>query len=116
MPLFIVQITNKPGTKDARADALPDHHRYLRDRAGNVLIGGAILDESETGPTGSIYVIEAGSLNEARRFADDDPLTHAGTRGEIVVCPWRTALYDRRYVFGTAAAGDPIPGQAPPTT
>jgi uncharacterized protein len=114
MPLYALQITNKPGAEDIRAAHLPAHHNYLAANAPMLLIGGATLDDGESIATGALYILDCASLDQARKFADEDPLTVSGSRSKIVISPWRTAVIDREYVFGTPKAGAPIPGQAPP--
>jgi len=50
------------------------------DQAGRVVLAGPLTDK-----TGSLIIIEAASLEEARRFADEDPYTIHGVfeRGEV---------------------------------
>jgi uncharacterized protein len=114
MPLFAIKITNKPGAEEVRAAHLPAHHDYLAANAPILLIGGAILDDEESKATGALYILDCASFNDARKFANEDPLTVSGSRSEVIVSPWRTAVIDREYVFGTPKAGAPIPGQALP--
>ncbi|API61261.1 YciI family protein [Sphingobium scionense] len=109
MPFFVATIENKPGTEAARARAQEAHREYLRAQAHRILIGGAVLDDAETAPHGSVYVFEAETARDAQRFTDEDPLTVAGTRSAITIRPWRQAVFNRDYVLGTPEAGAPFP-------
>ena len=114
MPHFAIYIENDLARRNERDDNIHAHHDYLREHAEGLLIGGAFLDDAEEFAEGALYVLEAASLEAARQFVDNDPLTRCGSRRVVKVMPWRTAVLGREYVFGTAAAGDPIPGQKPP--
>jgi uncharacterized protein len=114
MPLYAVYVTNKSGAESIRAANLPAHHDYLAANAADILIGGATLDDDEAKAAGALYIIDKASITAAWAFANEDPLTLSGARAQISVYPWRTAVIDREYVFGTERAGAPIPGQAPP--
>lgn len=114
MPHFAIRIVNDPNAAAIRAAHLPHHHRYLATHAGRLLLGGATLDADETHATGALYVIDCENIEAAQKFAAEDPLTISGSRREIVIEPWRLAVLDSAYVFGTERAGAPIPGQAPP--
>ena len=53
------------------------------DRAGRVVLAGPLTDK-----TGSLIVIEAGSLEEARQFAHEDPYTLHGVFERVEVHPF----------------------------
>lgn len=116
MPFFAIIIENDLEKRSERDAVIHHHHDYLQQNADRLLLGGATLDDAETYGAGSLYVIEAETRADAQRFADEDPLTVAKTRKRIEVKPWRLAVIDRDYVFGTPRAGAPIPGQTPPTS
>jgi uncharacterized protein YciI len=52
------------------------------DRAGRVVLAGPLTDK-----TGSLIVIEANSLEEAQKFARDDPYTVHGVFERVEVHP-----------------------------
>ena len=53
------------------------------DKAGRVVLAGPLTDK-----TGSLIIIEAASLEEARRFADEDPYTIHGVFERVEVHPF----------------------------
>ncbi len=53
------------------------------DQAGRVVLAGPLTDK-----TGSLIVIEAASLEEAQRFAREDPYTVHGVFERVVVHPF----------------------------
>ena len=109
MKLFIALIRNKPEAEAIRAANIEAHRTFLRKHASRFLIGGAQLGEDETSMYGSAYVFEAESLSAAVAFFAQDPLSIADTREQVTIRPWRQALFDREYVFGTAKAGEGFP-------
>ncbi|WOF45880.1 hypothetical protein KNJ79_21055 (plasmid) [Sphingopyxis indica] len=111
MPLYIATIQNRQGDECDRASSVDAHRQYLRAHAWRILLGGAVLDETETKLIGAVYVFEADDLTSAQGFVNDDPLSVAGLRETIIVRPWRQALFDREFVLGTAKAGAPFPGE-----
>lgn len=114
MPFYAIRVDNDLTKRAERDAAIHDHHAYLKSEAAMIHLGGAFLNDDEAHAIGALYVIEAASLEAARQFADNDPLTKCGSRASIKVSPWRHAVIDREYVFGTERAGAPIPGQKKP--
>ncbi|MBA5865363.1 MAG: hypothetical protein GDA67_01550 [Nitrospira sp. CR1.3] len=53
------------------------------DREGRVILAGPLTDK-----TGSLIVIEADSLEEARKFAQEDPYTINGVFQRVEVHPF----------------------------
>ncbi len=84
---------------EKRATARPAHlARLSRLRAqGRLLVAGPnpAIDAIEPGPagfSGSLVVAEFESLEEARRWADEDPYVAAGVYREVTVKPFKPVL------------------------
>lgn len=73
-----------------------EHRAYLHaDLSGSgvrVVFGGPLLDESTGEPAGTLIVVEAPSLEDARHLADNDPYTKAGLFEKLSIQPWRFAI------------------------
>ena len=60
------------------------------DQAGRVILAGPLTDK-----TGSLIVIEANSLEEAQKFAQEDPYTVHGVFERVEVHPF-TQVFPKR--------------------
>jgi uncharacterized protein len=71
---------------DAVAAARPVHRACMADlkRQSKLAAGGPFDDL-----TGALFIYEAESVEEAERFAAEDPYTHAGLIKEHTIRPWR---------------------------
>ena len=49
-------------------------------------------DPGETGYTGSLIVAQFGNLNEAKKWADEDPYISAGVYKKVTVKPFKKVL------------------------
>ncbi|MBP2237629.1 uncharacterized protein YciI [Sinorhizobium kostiense] len=77
--LFALLCTDKPGALQLRLDTRPDHLAYLADlnARGILKIAGPFLGEDGK-PTGSLIIVKAETIEEARAIADADPYAKAG--------------------------------------
>lgn len=91
MPLFTITARDKPDSLDLRMDTRPAHVEYLQGRGERLLVAGPTLDENGD-PDGSLVVIEAQDLEEARAFAGADPYAKAGLFERVEVRAWRAPL------------------------
>ena len=87
MGLFVIACTDHPHSRDLRLATRPDHLEFLASETG-VLIAGPFLDAAGE-MIGSMLVIEARSLEDARAFATRDPYARAGLFETSTVRPWR---------------------------
>ena len=85
--LFVITAMDKPGSRALRAATRPAHFDYVRT-TGAVKLGGPFLDEAG-GMIGSLLIIEAADLAEAKRWQDDDPYVRAGLFAHADLRPWK---------------------------
>lgn len=94
---FIILAYDKPDTERLRADLRPQHIAYLSARQGQLLAGGAVLDDDGKA-IGGMIIIDTEERATAERFAGDDPFTTGGVFGSIRVLPWRRSFFDRQRI------------------
>ena len=90
---------DEPGTLEQRQASRPAHLQrlqQLRDEGRLILAGPHPAidceDPGAAGFTGSLVVAEFVSLEDAQRWADDDPYVSAGVYRRIVVKPFKKVL------------------------
>jgi len=83
--IFVILGFDGPDGEARRKVYRPAHLANLEplDRAGRVLLAGPLTDK-----TGSLIVIEADSIEEARTFAREDPYTVHGVFERVEVHPF----------------------------
>ena len=82
---FVILGFDGPDGEAKRRIHRPAHLAKMEplDKAGRVVLAGPLTDK-----TGSLIIIEAASLEEARRFADEDPYTIHGVFERVEVHPF----------------------------
>ncbi len=93
--LYLRICFDQPGAAAVRAQHLGRHREYVGSHVGTprggvtVVQGGPIsADDDLQRQIGSFLVVEAASIEEARRFHDDDPFTQAGLFDRAEVVRW----------------------------
>jgi uncharacterized protein YciI len=91
--LYALFCKDKPGEGLAlRMQTRPAHLAYLESLGVRVKFAGGLLDDAESSPVGSLIVIEAASLDEARALAASDPYAKAGVFESVEIRPWKFVL------------------------
>ena len=85
MTLFVFQGLDRPGALEVRKATRPAHLEWVRGLGARVKVGGPLLAEDGATPVGSLIVIEAETLDEARTIFAQDPYALAGLWGETSV-------------------------------
>lgn len=89
MPLFAVICRDKPGMLQTRVDTRDAHLGWLQEK-GVVKLAGPLIEEGEM--RGSLIVLEAGSLAEARAWAENDPYKAAGLFAAVDIIEWKKVI------------------------
>ncbi|HWO99780.1 MAG TPA: YciI family protein [Methylococcus sp.] len=97
--LYAILCEDHPGSLERRKSTRAAHLarlKALQDQGRLVLAGPYPAidcdDPGEAGFTGSLIVAEFPSLEEATRWAEDDPYRHAGVYALVTVKPFRKVL------------------------
>jgi uncharacterized protein len=86
--LFVVFMLDKGGMAERRAMLRPDHIAFMKSLGSAALLGGPLLDADGETRNGGLYILEAGSLAEAREIAGQDPFVQAGLFEMASVRQW----------------------------
>jgi hypothetical protein len=86
--LFALICTDKPNTLSVRKANRPDHLAYLESLGDMLVFAGPFTEEDGQTMNGSLIVIEAPSLADAREIADNDPFARAGIFDSVDIRPW----------------------------
>ncbi len=93
--LFVIEGRDKANMLDTRLKTRPKHLEYIASFGDAVLFGGPFLDENEK-PTGSLIIIEAKNLNEAKKIANNDPYVNAGLFEHLEVRAWNMVINNNK--------------------
>ena len=89
--LYAILCNDKPDSLQVRLDTRPTHLEYLNGLGDALKFAGPFLD-GEGKPNGSMVVVEAESVEQARKIAENDPYARAGLFASVDVRPWNWAL------------------------
>ena len=87
--LFAVICADKPGHLNLRMETRPPHVEWLNglNAAGTLKIAGPFLD-SDGKPCGSMLLIAADNLEDAKALAAQDPYAKAGLFESVEIKPY----------------------------
>ncbi len=85
--LYAIIAQDKPNGVDHRMAVRPTHLKHLESLGDKLVFAGPFLDDDGK-PTGSLVVIEAGSLDAAKGMAAADPFVKEGVFSSYEVKRW----------------------------
>lgn len=96
---YMIYAQDSPDSLALRVTHRPKHLARLEQlqSEGRLLLAGPLpaidsVDPGEAGFSGSLIVAEFESLEQAQKWANDDPFIHAGVYQQILVKPFRKTL------------------------
>jgi len=96
---YAIMSTDVEDSLERRASARPEHLARVNTLVdeGRLLVAGPhpavdALEPGEAGFTGSLFIAEFDSLDEARTWANDDPYVKAGVYSSVTVKPFKKVL------------------------
>lgn len=90
--LYALICTDKPNSTAVRLEARPKHLAYIDQHKAKIPIAGPFVAADGQTMTGSLIVLEAESLDEAKAFSANDPYTLAGLFAQVEIKPWKWTL------------------------
>lgn len=103
MPFFVLRCVDVEGSATARSAHREAHLAHVRG-SGKTRVAGPLTDESDT-VCGSLLIIEAADLAEARAFSEADPYRRAGVYASVEILPFRMTYVELPGEGGAAAPG-----------
>lgn len=88
---YMIQTFDKLGTGELRQQLRPTHLDYLEQNKKLLLACGAKLEDDGVTGTGSLYIVDVETREEAQAFIDGDPFTSGGLFDRIEISRWRKA-------------------------
>lgn len=89
MPLYAMMAKDKPNS--ARMAVRPTHLKHLDTLGRRLVFAGPFQDEAGQ-PTGSLVVIEAADLGEARGLFEQDPFVTQGVFQSYEISRWNWGI------------------------
>jgi uncharacterized protein YciI len=86
--LYALICTDKPGSLATRKAKRPEHLAYLKSLGEKLALAGPFTEEDGSTMNGSLIVVEASSLDEARKMGEADPFAKAGIFASVEIRPW----------------------------
>lgn len=89
--LFALVALDRPNSVERRMAIRPEHLKHLDALGDKLVLAGPFLDDKDQG-VGSIVVIEAASLDEAREMFGRDPFMRENLFDQVTIKPWRLVI------------------------
>ncbi len=95
--LFSIICTDKPGEGlELRMKNRPDHLAFLDQLGDRLKMAGPFMNDEGTEPRGSLVIIEAENIDEARTIAARDPYARAGVFENVEIRAFKWLLPEEK--------------------
>ena len=91
---FLVDANDRAGSAQLRRDTRALHLEYVSSHVQSVLAAGAKLDGDGTTVTGSFFILDVGSSDQAKEFVDNDPYTLSKVFETVTITAWRKSFFN----------------------
>ncbi len=85
---YAIICTDNPDSEQLRLDTRPIHREHLKGLVDKLKLAGPFTDEDGSQMNGSLLIVEANSVEEARAIAEADPYAKAGLFADVQIRPW----------------------------
>lgn len=88
MPLFVIHAIDHPDRLQVRLDAYAAHRAYLGEAEGKgvrIMASGPLVTDDGATPVGSLFLIEAETVEAVRTFNAADPFATAGLWSRVEI-------------------------------
>lgn len=83
--LYMIMCKDKPGKLDVRKAKLDEHRTYVDNQPLKVVMSGPLVEDDGETMQGSLYMLEADTLDQAKNFYLNDPLYAADIWEDVTV-------------------------------
>ena len=88
---FALVAYDRPNSVARRLEIRPEHLKHLDALGDQLVLDGPFLNDAGEG-VGSIVVVEAENLDEARTLFGRDPFVTQGLFDSITIKPWKLTI------------------------
>ena len=92
---YVIHCLDHAGHVQKRLDHYDAHKAYLSNPPVKIVISGPLLDDDEETMIGSMFLVEADSLDEVQAFHTNDPFYAAGIWEKVSIRPFLKRMDNR---------------------
>ena len=92
--LFVVMLTDRPGTAALRQQWLPAHLEWLRSETA-ILQAGSLREEPDANAVGGCWIVNAANQTAVESLLHSDPFWTCGLRDTVRILLWSVAFPER---------------------
>lgn len=90
--LYVIHAIDKPGHSEVRLANRDAHVEYVTSQSIKLVLAGPLLAEDHKTSMGTLLIIDARDMMEARAFADNDPYNRADLFSDVKITAWRKTV------------------------
>lgn len=90
--LYVLFCEDKPDNEALRLANREKHLAWVGTRTDEIRLAGPMLSDDGEHMVGSMFILEADSVDAARAFNSEDPYTLAGLWSNVTVHPFRQVV------------------------
>lgn len=95
---YLIFAIDEGGKEEIRERLRSEHREHLKSAGQRLLGSGALLNDEGTQIIGGLSILDTLDVEEANRFAFEDPYQKAGLRKETRILRWRRRWLDGEFV------------------
>lgn len=95
---YIILAHDKPDQDLLREELRESHRNHLKSIGPKLIASGAILSDSGQ-VIGGMSIIDTEDIEEARRFASEDPYSKHEIRVTISIIKWRKRWWEGKFLL-----------------
>ncbi len=92
--LWAISCVDKPDTAAIREKWLQPHRDYLGSQKKILVLAGATQSDDGAEAVGSLFIVNAGSRADAKKFSDGDPFTQNGVFASVTITRMRKGQWN----------------------
>lgn len=89
---YILFCEDKADSEPLRLANREHHLAWVATKTDSIMLAGPMLSDDGEHMLGSMFILEADSVDAVRTFHNADPYTRAGLWGNVVIRPFRQVI------------------------
>tara|TARA_A100001037_G_scaffold274680_1_gene272628 strand:- start:33 stop:311 length:279 start_codon:yes stop_codon:yes gene_type:complete len=90
--LYILFCEDKADSLELRLANRKNHLSWASEKASSIKLAGPMLSDDGETMIGSVFILEASSIEEVRTLNTEDPYTKAGLWQKVIIHPFRQSI------------------------